>query len=924
MIDESILNRLRGVAGIDGVSVHPADLMAYSVDMWPRLNVQKLDGVVAANRPDVVVRPRTPTAVAEVLRICRAGGVPAIPYGGGSGVCGGAVPVEGGVTIDLKRMNRVLGIDDLSMTADVEAGMLGTHFEEALNERGYTLGHFPSSIMCSTTGGWAATRSAGQYSSRFGKIEDLIVEMDVALPNGAIVTVNALRGSGTGPDFAQLFIGSEGTFGIITRVRVRLEPMSRVRRFSGFRFMDLTTGLEAMRSIMQHGLRPTMMRLYDPLDTLINSLGHSDDGSPHVPEQPGWVEEGIRQLFGAEMKDLSSVITGPLLRRFLAHPGLFQHAIDRFPLSSMLVMGFEGDDRRTRDELEEARALAMRATGRDLGPKPGEHWYRHRYDVSWKLPKVFAKGAFAETLEISGLWRDVPRIYRDVRLSLVNRVSVMAHFSHAYREGCAIYFTIAGAAGSPKGRLSLYDWTIAKALGNAMAAGGTVSHHHGVGIMKREHTGREFRGGDRLFWAIKAAIDPGCMMNPQKVYPSSVSATRQDESFEDDPFRPDEAPEAQAMSSWEERARSRGEIAPDVPEDIPEILERARASGQKIIVQNGEPIPGVRQKKNGGNVVLSARHLDQIIEMDPISGAVTVQAGMPMVQLENYLLERGYTLGFVPRRLLRLDVGEYLSAADPGAGSPLYGTVRENCIGLSAVFADGTEFTAKPAPRRAGGPDLMHALIGSRGRYGIITAACFRVFPVPNAREAIAFGCDNPDVAVSVVRTILARGARPEWILEVIRAPSARGNSAPVRLVFQLGGARQMVSADLGIIRSAVSPHGMAEEPIRPEQRMAPPSKVVPFVERWLPMGDVMKVARILGRDATRKCPACPEAHVTHFSVQGATVRFLLREEGHVYPVELMDILGVAGHPEPLTTVALALREDLDPAGILNRPVGGD
>jgi len=300
--------------------------------------------------------------------------------------------------------------------------------------------------------------------------------------------------------------------------------------------------------------------------------------------------------------------------------------------------------------------------------------------------------------------------------------------------------------------------------------------------------------------------------------------------------------------------------------------------------------------------------------MDPVSGTVTVQTGLTMVHLENFLREKGFTLGFVPRRLLTLTVGDYLASAEPMAGSPLYGTVRDNCIGLSATLGDGTQFSARAAPRRSSGPDLMHCFIGARGRYGIVTAACFRVFPWPQSREAVAYGTPDPVIAVSAIRSVLARDVSPEWVLMVLRSPSSRGGRRRVRVVVQMGGSRRQVSQGLAVIRDVMEPLGMEPEPIRAEDRLTPPAKRFPSVERFLPMDRVMALARRLGADER---PECPEVHLTHFGVHGATVRLLLREDVHRIPDDLGPVLRGPGHEGPLALAMDVMKRQLDPDGVL-------
>ncbi len=863
-----------------------------------------------------MVWPGDTEAVRRVVAVCREAGIPLIPYGAGSGVCGGAVPLDGGVVMDLKRMNRIVEVDELSMTVLVEAGMIGRHLENALNERGYTLGHFPSSIMCSTVGGWVATRSAGQFSSRYGKIEDMVMALDVVLPDGTEVVLDATRVHHGQPDFARLLIGSEGTLGVITRVRLKIHPVPSTRRFAGFRFVDVVAGLEAMRNVMQHGLRPAVMRLYDPLDTLINrfSMTSDDERAETARPRPEPWQDILRRLLG--LSELAETLTGPMLRSFLTHPGLVQRAMARLPLSSLLVIGFEGEGRRTRENLDLASDLIRRATGKELGPGPGEHWYRHRYSVSFKQSPVFGQGAFVETIEVAGLWKDIPRIYGEVRRAVMDRAAILAHFSHAYREGCAVYFTLSGYRSNPERLGEVYEEVVRRALSAALRSGATVSHHHGVGLMKRAFTPDEYEGGDRLFWVVKEALDPNGIMNPGKVYPPAIPVERPqaEESRE--------CPEFEAAASWEHWTRGGRVVLPEVPEEIGEILDLARLTGRKVVCQRTRRPGDTASGASGGTfTTLDLSRLDAVLDMDPVSGTVTAQAGITVHQLENFLHEKGFTLGFVPRSRLLLSLGDYLATSSPSEGSPLYGTILDNCIGLSAVMADGTQFKVRPAPRRAVGPDLMHLLLGARGRYGVITAACLRVFPLPAVREAIAFATDDPVVALSAIRTTLVRQARPEWVLLVMRAPTRLDSRRRVRIVYQFGGSRASVTAHLSLVRGVMESLGMEGEPVRAEQRMVPQLARVNAIERFLPMRSVMESLAELLEVAPE---TCPEVHVTDIATYGATLRLLQRDESHIFPAAVAQRLRLAETPAVLKVAADRIKRSLDPSGTLNPDDTGD
>jgi alkyldihydroxyacetonephosphate synthase len=192
-------------------------------------------------------------------------------------VCGGAVPIHGGITIDTKRLDQLTAVDGDELICDVEAGLSGERFERELARRGYTFGHFPSSIYCSTVGGWLATRAAGQLSTKYGKVEDRVAGLTVVTGRGEVIETDGPNRALRGPSWNQLIVGSEGTLGVITSARLRVAPAPQLRVFRGFEVDDIDAGVEAIRRVMQKGLRPAVVRLYDEMDTLMNSMGHHED-----------------------------------------------------------------------------------------------------------------------------------------------------------------------------------------------------------------------------------------------------------------------------------------------------------------------------------------------------------------------------------------------------------------------------------------------------------------------------------------------------------------------------------------------------------------------------------------------------------------------------------------------------------------------
>ena len=496
------------------VSCEPPDLWAMSRDCWPRSLLWTKAGV-APHPPDVVAWPQDVEQVAAIVKLAAEQQIAVVPFGAGSGVCGGAVPVRGGIALDLKKLTGPLKIELEKRTVEVGAGMNGQRLEELLNAEKATLGHFPSSIYCSTAGGWLAARSAGQLSSRYGKIEDMVLSIEAVDGTGAIL--RTLDGPSAGPDLTQLIVGCEGTLAVITSARLRIWPRPGKQWLRGIRFPSVQDGMGALRSVMRSGLRPAVARLYDPLDTIL--AGKTGGGALHVPQPLKWVVEGAQ---------------AEALRLALKAPMLLNRLVAALPAASLLILGFEGDsDGELDEEGEAALALCQAEKGDDLGPTPGERWLANRYKISYRQSPLFSAGAFVDTMEVATTWDRLDALYHGVRRAVQNLAFVLAHFSHAYLEGCSIYFTFIGYAGAPSEEVargsrddaeadleeaeSRYDACWKAALSAVADAGATLSHHHGIGLAKQIFLPREHGEGMRQLRALKKAFDPHGILNPGKL-----------------------------------------------------------------------------------------------------------------------------------------------------------------------------------------------------------------------------------------------------------------------------------------------------------------------------------------------------------------------------------------------------------------------
>jgi alkyldihydroxyacetonephosphate synthase len=503
----------RAVSGVR-TSDDAADRVAYARDLWPRHHLAVRAGNVAAHRPAGIVWPASTEEVARVVRWAHDTETPIVPFGAGSGVCAGVLPHDRMIVLDLKRMNRWRKLE--GHTLDVEAGQMGLPLEEDLNRRGLTLGHFPSSILCSTVGGWVAARSAGQCSGRYGKIEDMVLALECVTGTGKIVT---LRHRTSGPNLIPLVVGSEGTLAIVTSATLRLHPKPTAHAFAAFSFPTTEHGWEAMRAMFQAGLRPAVARLYDPFDAMLARRGSVKKGGADSGEAPGLGAAALRRL----------------LRRPGAINELLEGSFGSFVFGgSLLVVIFEGEGDAPSRDLDTARRMLERMKARYEGEGPARKWLLHRYSVSYRQAPVFAAGLFSDTMEVAAPWSKLRALYDGVRRALGAHVFVMAHMSHAYPDGCCIYFSFAGTAGAEHERgdrgvpgwdarcEETYDRAWRAALAAAVEAGGTLAHHHGAGRSKAPRLTAELGNtGVDTVKALMRVFDPKGILNPGNLMPEA-------------------------------------------------------------------------------------------------------------------------------------------------------------------------------------------------------------------------------------------------------------------------------------------------------------------------------------------------------------------------------------------------------------------
>lgn len=527
-MDDALISDLETIVGSERVRTGRSDLLAYNADCSPRGIIRARGRRLDVNRPAAVVQPAGERELCALVVWARRTATPLVAFGAGSGVCLGAVGDRSSVIVDLKRLDSIVEVDESAHYVRAGAGVIGEILERELRRRGFTLGHYPSSLYCSSLGGYLAARSAGQYSSRYGKIEDMVASMRVVTGCGDVVETapNPVepepRGETAefGPNPTQLFVGSEGTLGFVTEATLHVEPAPDHQFYRGFHIPDLAAGLEGVQRLMQDGLRPAVVRLYDPHDTFFKG-----GGSEGVSSEKAGVGERLRtaaverlperivDVFREQFAEARNAVVAGLLDRAPLVNGL----LERLSSESLLIVGFEGDSSVVEHQSEYAFDLLSRF-GEDLGPEPGMKWLRHRFDTSYLQSPLFDTGAFVDTMEVATTWDNLEHLYRAVRRALERHVLVLAHFSHVYAEGSSIYFTFIGHADGVEASLELHEEVWRDALDAAADAGGSVTHHHGVGALKADWVERDHFGGGRQFEALKSTFDPDGIMNPGKVY----------------------------------------------------------------------------------------------------------------------------------------------------------------------------------------------------------------------------------------------------------------------------------------------------------------------------------------------------------------------------------------------------------------------
>jgi alkyldihydroxyacetonephosphate synthase len=472
--NEEVYKGLESIVGSKNISTRDADRIAYGRDAFQLKVMQyRLPSILKQPLPDYVVWVESVDQVSNILKFANEKKVPVIPYGGGAGVNGGIVPLTGGISLDLKKLKRMELHEEANYVL-CQAGVIGQHLENFLNQKGYTLGHLPSSLTTSSIGGFIATRSAGALSSLYGSIENMVLDLEVVLPSGQVVHTNPTRvpRKATGPNFNELFIGSEGTLGIVTDACLKIRRNPDIREFAGFLFPTITAGLQAVRKIMNLGIRPSIIRLYEAVEA--------------------------RMVYHVEEIEKDQ---------------------------SYLTLSFDGYEE-TKEFVEDQKKICdkicLEAGAKDMGDEGGKIWFKNRLNMYYPNPDWIKMSVLADTIDVVTTYDNLENLFYKMKEAMQSKkINVMAHWSHFYLEGGSMYLIFVmlekDTENEPKAS-NLFKETWAKGLNACIENGGSISHHHGIGIFRGGYMEQELGPGIYdLLKGIKNYLDPNGIMNPGKL-----------------------------------------------------------------------------------------------------------------------------------------------------------------------------------------------------------------------------------------------------------------------------------------------------------------------------------------------------------------------------------------------------------------------
>lgn len=466
---ERVKNELIRIVGEDNLYISGFDRRAYSVDVWSVSRKWSDKGLIK-ELPDFVVLPENVQQISNIIKLANIYSIPVITRGGGAGGLGGGIPFFGGIIIDIKKLDKVISLDEKSLNIKVQTGIMQIDLERYLNSRGYTLNHLPASIYCSTLGGFLSTRGSGVLSSKYGKIEDMVLSLEVVLPTGEIINTLPVPRHSAGPGIEHIFIGAEGTLGVIVSAVLKIFYLPEVRYFNAFIFDDLHLALEASREVMVNGLEPCVLRVYDEGDT----------------------RDVVKRELGINVDN-----------------------------GSYIVIGFDGFKSIASAQRDMAIEIFKKYKAKDLGVKLGNQWWENRYDPYYPPHTLESKRDLYGVIDTITTHDNIEKLYLSMKKELEEKFSgwdiiFTAHFSHWYAWGASVYprFIVRKPPEDPheffKLNYAIWDTAVKVILEN----NGILSEHHGIGFQLAPYMREQYREAFLVLEKLKKSLDPKNIMNP--------------------------------------------------------------------------------------------------------------------------------------------------------------------------------------------------------------------------------------------------------------------------------------------------------------------------------------------------------------------------------------------------------------------------
>ena len=493
-LSAEVLAELRAACGTEYVSTERLDRIEHSGGKSTE-DLLRIRAGDALGAPDAVIFPGSAEEIREVLAVCAAHGIAVTAFGGGTSVVGGVAPLRGtfdaSITLDMRRMDKLLYLDPRSRTATFEAGLRGPGIEAALEPHGFTLGHFPQSHQEATLGGYIATRSAGQASTGYGRSDDLVKSVHLETPAGPLVAGSTAPGTAAGPKLLDVIVGSEGAFGVITSATLKVVPVPTHKSYGSWSFASFTAGAEAIRRLRHEGLAGDL---------------------PHVC-----------RLSDSDETASTFKLGGPktaALGKYLSVRGQVAPALALFV--------WEGATKETVARKRRSARILRAAGGIRTGAIPARAWEHGRFSGPYLRDELLTRGVYVETLETSATWTSLDSTYHAVREAILKSLAehggsgyVQSHISHIYPDGASLYFTY--LAGLEPDGLAQHERVKQAASKAIVAAGSTITHHHSVGTDHAPYLEAEIGAlGLEVLRGIKKTLDPAGIMNPGKLFPATT------------------------------------------------------------------------------------------------------------------------------------------------------------------------------------------------------------------------------------------------------------------------------------------------------------------------------------------------------------------------------------------------------------------